>query len=204
MLHSTVNFFKHVKFQKKLFGLGMAAERKKAFNLATKTGFLTVIVLLQILYVFVPMVTAAKENRHKNIQLNSEELTQTSLTSSQVDFLSGTWQGTYICPQGLTNIKLVISAKNENNIDAVFMFYANSNNQTVPSGSFRMKGILLNLNSPDIPNTLELKATRWISRPSGYLTVDLQGNILPSQDRIVGNVLNASGCSNFDVTKVRN
>jgi hypothetical protein len=53
-----------------------------------------------------------------------------------------------------------------------------------------------------VPDTLELKAINWISRPSGYMAIDLQGNISPSEKRIIGNVLNAPSCSNFDVVKV--
>ena len=60
--------------------------------------------------------------------------------ASNPSYLNGTWIGTYVCAQGLTSVRLNISAKNDNNIDAVFSFYANANNVNVPPGSFRMKG----------------------------------------------------------------
>jgi hypothetical protein len=125
-----------------------------------------------------------------------------ALKSSKLKLLNGTWEGTYICAQGLTKMRLIIKAQSMTNIDAIFIFSAHASNPTIPSGSFRMKGRYTNFNLVDVPDTLELKAINWISRPSGYMTIDLQGNILPSEKRIIGNVLNAPSCSNFDVVKV--
>jgi hypothetical protein len=98
---------------------------------------------------------------------------------------------------------LVIDAKSSTEINAVFIFSAHASNPTVPSGSFTMRGVYSNFNSTEIPNTLELKAFDWITRPSGYVSVDLQGNVLSNEKRIVGNVLNAPNCTKFDVVKVK-
>jgi hypothetical protein len=106
--------------------------------------------------------------------------------------LNGTWEGAYTCPQGLTNLKLVITAKSMKNINAVFQFSPHPNNPNTPSGSFRMKG---NLERPDL---LYLKATTWINKPAGYMTVDLRGNIYSS--RIIGNIL-SDGCSAFELKR---
>jgi hypothetical protein len=186
-----------------LLKLRTVAKSVRVFHITVNLAILTTAALLPTLYLLTPLTAIAEEFGYKDTELRVKQSKQPFLIASEVDFLSGTWQGTYICPQGLTNIKLVIDAKNASEIDAVFIFYANASNQTVPSGSFQMQGNFKNLNSREIPNVLELKATKWISHPSGYITVDLQGNVLPSQDRIVGNVLNAPGCSNFDVVKVR-
>ena len=100
----------------------------------------------------------------------------------------------------MTSLKLVITAKSTTEIDAVFLFSAHPQNPNVPSSSFRMKGNLEVFNSPDIPDLLDLKATTWMNRPSGYVTVDLRGDVSNSRQRITGNVV-ASGCSTFDVVK---
>lgn len=42
----------------------------------------------------------------------------------QVEFLNGTWEGTYVFRPGLTSLKLVIKAKSTTEIDAVFLFSA--------------------------------------------------------------------------------
>ncbi len=72
---------------------------------------------------------------------------QSSSVASQVEFLNGTWEGTYVCRQGLTNLKLVVKAKSTTEIDAVFLFSAHPQNPNVPSGSFRMTGNLEIFNS---------------------------------------------------------
>lgn len=143
-----------------------------------------------------------KDNINAETQLNSAllKLLQANI-SEQIDFLNGTWDGTYTCGQGLTNLKIVIEAKNANEIDALFIFSPHSSNPSVPSGSFRMKGTYKTFSSPDIPSVLNLQGTTWINRPNGYVTVDLSGNVLPKDKKIAGNVT-TSGCSTFEVIKV--
>jgi hypothetical protein len=127
--------------------------------------------------------------------------TQSSVDSqSQIRFLNGIWEGTYTCTQGLTALKLVITAKNTTEVDAVFLFSPHPQNPNARSGRFRMKGNLEIFNSREIPDLLDLKATTWINRPSDYITVDLRGDVSSSKRRITGNVL-TPGCSTFDVVK---
>lgn len=125
------------------------------------------------------------------------------LVNSQLNFLNGSWEGTYTCRQGLTNLKLVIDVQSLDNIDAVFVFSAHPSQPTVPSGSFKMVGTYKSFNSPDIPSVLNLQGTTWINRPNGYNTVDLSANVDNRADTISGNVT-TSGCSTFTVTKVKN
>lgn len=127
-------------------------------------------------------------------------LAQSISVSSRVAFLNGTWEGSYTCSQGLTKLKLVIEAKSTTDINAVFLFSAHPQNPRVPSGRFRMQGTLEVFDSPDIPDLLDLKATTWINQPSGYITVDLRGDISSSQRKITGNVT-TPGCSTFEVVK---
>lgn len=119
---------------------------------------------------------------------------------SQVSFLNGTWEGSYICPQGLTRLKLLINAKSTTNIDAVFMFSAHPRNPGVPSGRFRMEGTLEVFDSPEMPDLLDLKGTAWINQPSGWFMVDLKGDVSSSKRKITGNIPQP-GCSTFEVVK---
>ncbi|MEO6863703.1 MAG: hypothetical protein ABI180_19530 [Microcoleus sp.] len=128
------------------------------------------------------------------------QLPQSPSISSQLQLLTGTWEGTYVCAQGLTRLKLVIAANSTTEINAVFTFFPHPSNPSVPSGSFRMIGTYTNFNSREIPGLLELKGTTWIIRPSGYMTVDLRGNLFTSDNRIIGDVI-AGGCSKFDLIK---
>jgi hypothetical protein len=141
-----------------------------------------------------PLVGNCTPTQVKNSTVHSKSI------ASQAAFLSGTWEGTYVCRQGLTRLKLVIKAQSETDIDAVFLFSAHPNNPSVPSGSFRMKGSFESFNSPDIPNLLSLDGTSWIDGSSGYETVDLKGNISSSKRKITGNIT-TPGCSTFSVVK---
>lgn len=165
-------------------------------------GIFAIVGLLPTLYLTTSQIAMAKNGKDKSALLIPNQ-SKIASANSNVEFLNGTWQGTYICRQGLTNLKLIIKAKTPTNINAVFIFSANASNPTVPSGSFRMKGTYENFKDADISNRLELKATDWISQPSGWVTVDLQGNVSSSEKRIVGNVLHPD-CTKFDVVKVRN
>ncbi len=121
--------------------------------------------------------------------------------TSKVEFLNGTWEGTYTCSQGLTNLKLVIDAQSTTEIDAVFLFSAHRSNPNVPSGRFRMAGTLEVFDSPEIPDLLELNATNWINRPSRWKTIDLVGDISSSKRKITGNVQGSKSCTTFNVVK---
>ncbi len=119
---------------------------------------------------------------------------------SRVAFLNGVWEGHYICGQGITNLRLTIEAKSTTNIDAIFLFYEHSLNQGVPLGQFRMEGTLEVFDNPGIPDILDLRATNWVNQPSGYVTVNLIGDVSPSQRKITGNVI-GRGCTRFEVIK---
>jgi hypothetical protein len=118
-----------------------------------------------------------------------------------VKSLNGTWVGTYTCAQGLTNLRLVIDAESQNQVNAVFNFSANNTNPSVPSGSFRMVGTYKNSNSPIKGGLLELRGTTWIKRPKNYVPVNLSANVAPSGFFMSGNVTGNSACTTFDLTK---
>ncbi len=119
---------------------------------------------------------------------------------SSVAFLNGTWEGSYICGEELTNLRLVIEAESATNIEAIFSFYEDNINESLPDGVFRMEGALEVFDPPSIPNILQLRATNWVNQPSGYETVDLIGDVYPSQEKITGNVIGPN-CTQFELIK---
>ncbi len=120
--------------------------------------------------------------------------------TSPAKILNGNWEGTYVCGQGLTKLKLILQAENDHKVNAIFNFSAHDSNPSVPSGSFRMKGTYQLFDVPEAYNLLELKATSWLERPNGYETVDLLGTIIDAGKKIVGRV-NTPNCSNFELIK---
>ena len=121
--------------------------------------------------------------------------------ASPVDFLNGVWEGSYTCRQGLTKLRLEIQANSPEDIDVVFSFSDHPTNPGNLSGSFRMVGDYNPSNNPNVSGSLDLDATTWINRPSGYSTVDLNGAVSSSTDSIIGDV-DFSGCSTFEVVKL--
>ena len=80
-------------------------------------------------------------------RLNGECLSSSSLPllsalvrssgPSEASTLTGTWNGTYMCVQGETGLRLTINAKSDGKLTATFSFYSVPSNPGVPSGDFR-------------------------------------------------------------------
>lgn len=98
----------------------------------------------------------------------------------------GQWNGTYTASQGETNLKLVINSVDDNGgVDAVFNFSPTTLNYTVPSGSFKMKGIYYK-----DTNVIQLKGVEWINKPVNYEMVNIAGNIDTAKNQINGKINN--------------
>jgi hypothetical protein len=108
----------------------------------------------------------------------------------------GTWTGTYTCGQGATGLRLEVGGSDEASLSAVFGFSALPDNPGVPSGSFAMTGTQFGSN-------VDLRGSEWISRPSGYQTVDLSGLVSDDGATFDGRVRDAGAqCTTFHLTRV--
>ena len=109
--------------------------------------------------------------------------------------LLGDWQGTYVCSQGLTRLRLTISAASHGRLNAIFDFGPVKENSEVPHGRYEMSG---EFNAKT--GRVALRAGKWIVQPTGYFTVDLDGYLNAPGDQITG-VVPAAGCSVFDLKR---
>ena len=109
--------------------------------------------------------------------------------------VTGQWEGTYTCAQGLTGLTLTLGNRVVGYMPAVFSFYAVPSNPGVPSGSFRMDGRLDG-------HRLVLTAGEWITQPVGYRTVDLDGIVTPDGQTYVGDVIGGLACTTFSLSKM--
>ena len=106
--------------------------------------------------------------------------------------MSGDWEGTYVCSQGLTGLDLRVTASQSGKLTAFFDFYPVTKNPTVPSGSFVMTG---SYNAKRV----SLSPGKWLAEPAGYETVGLSG-VTPGFNGVNtfrGSVLDALGCTTF-------
>jgi len=108
------------------------------------------------------------------------------------------WDGSYTCPQGLTQLTLSISHDPATNqLTALFSFTAPSPdaNTAGASGCFTMVG-----EYDPASRAVSLRGDEWICHPPLYFTVDLEGTFEPDRPALVGHV-GTAGCTTFDVTQ---
>ncbi len=106
---------------------------------------------------------------------------------------AGVWVGQYIRGQGTTALTLSITAARPR---ALFHFYPAPSNNTVPEGCFEMESTF----DADT-GQIALKAGAWISRPEGYVTVDLEGRISADGGAMTGTVTGPY-CTTFELRRV--
>jgi hypothetical protein len=176
---------------------------------------LTALSFVVSLIPFVTAPSASQKNfsitagQHRSAPIFLAQAPSTNLpigNLSKVSFLTGTWEGTYTCGQGLTSLRLVIDAQSPTEISAVFIFSPHPSNPNIPSGSFEMTGTYRTFDSPDVPGVLELEGVNWLNQPSGWSMVNLTGNVSAADDEIRGNVVplqGGTGCTTFEVTRRR-
>lgn len=103
--------------------------------------------------------------------------------------VTGSWRGTYVCNQGLTNMTLTLAQRpNSVLVTGIFRFEGRA------SGSYTVRGTATS-------STLSLRGDNWLRRPSGYEMVSLRAPLSSvNPDEIRGTVTGV-GCSTFSVRR---
>jgi serine/threonine protein kinase len=107
--------------------------------------------------------------------------------------LTGTWTGSYFCPQGQTGLRLVLKATSSGSLTATFTFYPTSTNVSVPSGSFALTGSYS-------AKGFQLTPDHWISKPQNYSMVGLDGAASSGDTALSGTIV-SPGCTTFSVSR---
>jgi hypothetical protein len=107
----------------------------------------------------------------------------------------GEWRGKYACGQGVTALTLTVSELQGGKLKARFDFGPLPENPQVPVGAFEMSGQL-----DAKTRRVSFRAGKWIKAPANYFTVDLEGYVEASGNRITG-VVPSAGCSVFDLAR---
>lgn len=108
--------------------------------------------------------------------------------------INGTWQGSYICNQGLTGLTLTVAPTKDGSARGVFRFYQVDENPGVPDGCFAMSGTVSG-------NGIQLQAEAWLYRPKHYVTVDLAGTLSPDGTSLAGSIFGPN-CTTFVLHRV--
>jgi hypothetical protein len=117
-------------------------------------------------------------------------------TPADATSISGTYQGRYVCSQGVTGLTLTLEGTAEGNVVARFDFYAVPENPSVPSGSYLLSGIFFS------DSSLHLDPVRWIRQPPLYEMVPLRGKVVIEDGQLVyKGTIPYSGCGAFRVVR---
>lgn len=113
--------------------------------------------------------------------------------------IDGVWKGAYECGQGSTGLTLTLEGNADGTITGSFEFYPRPNNPYVATGSFQVRGYMSD------GYNFTLNGSQWISQPYNYSMVNLSGRITREKEGgpllLFGNVLGASGCTQFYADK---
>ncbi|MEV0454047.1 hypothetical protein [Catellatospora methionotrophica] len=109
-------------------------------------------------------------------------------------FLSGTWEGTYRCRQGLTGLKLTVFVVDEHEVEAMFEFFPVSSNPGVPRGSFVLDGTYTATGFTLLPG-------HWVKRPGDYVMVGLEASFAAAAGQSIRGEVTDSACDDFQVKK---
>jgi hypothetical protein len=107
--------------------------------------------------------------------------------------LTGTWTGSYVCPQGRTGLRLALKATSGGGLTATFSFSPTAGNVSVPSGSFALTGSYS-------AKGFQLTPDHWISKPQNYSMVGLTGAANKSDTVLNGSIV-SPGCTTFSVSR---
>ncbi len=110
--------------------------------------------------------------------------------------LTGSWVGQYGCAQGTTGLTLTVTEARKSRVRALFHFYPDASEPSVPEGCFEMDGTYDSLSGH-----IEFRAGNWILRPDGYVTVDLTGEVSAGGGAMSGSVIGPS-CDRFSLRHV--
>lgn len=110
------------------------------------------------------------------------------------DTLPGAWIGSYTCGQGLTGLTLHLERAGVD-LRGVFHFYPLPDNPLAAEGCFEMSGST----DPADPAAVALRATRWLSRPWSYVTVDLDGEV--TSEGVFNGDVAGPGCGTFSLRR---
>jgi hypothetical protein len=109
--------------------------------------------------------------------------------------MTAVWRGKYQCGQGLTGVDVSIHANEDGSLAAKLKFYPVPENPKVPAGEFQMFGRF-----DQRSRRVELRPAMWISRPAGYSSYPLSGELDGSGQRITGRV-RGPRCTTFSLTR---
>lgn len=115
--------------------------------------------------------------------LSSEAISDGSATNTpnaEQSDIKDCYTGSYTAGQGNTMLDFTITnCDSDYNAEALFLFYASKDNLSVPTGSYKMKGSLVE-KCDDGSVKIYFEGTEWIQQPSAYGFINFTAVINPN------------------------
>jgi hypothetical protein len=105
----------------------------------------------------------------------------------------GDWTGKYVCLQGVTGARLILS---EDGSRGVFHFYPLPENPRVPEGCFQVTGVF---NSAS--GALAIVPGAWYLRPRGYKPAAFNGTVDERSQNFAGRIIELQGCASVFLSR---
>lgn len=113
--------------------------------------------------------------------------------------LYSVWEGSYVCTQGITAVRLTIETSSTGAAMGKFEFGPHPNNRSVPNGRYWMTGTLHTTETGALE--LRLVPDRWAERPAGYVMVGLHATSDLELRSLEGDI-DHRGCGKISVRRV--
>jgi hypothetical protein len=107
--------------------------------------------------------------------------------SAQARTAAGDWTGKYVCGQGVTGARLILS---EDGSRGVFHFYPLPENPRAAEGCYQVTGVFNNASG-----ALAIVPGVWYMRPRGYKPAAFSGTVDERSQNFAGKIIELQGCA---------
>jgi hypothetical protein len=108
--------------------------------------------------------------------------------------VGGEWTGKYVCGQGVTGARLIVS---DDGSRGVFHFYPLPENPTVPEGCFQVAGVF----NPTTGALAILPTGTWYLKPRNYLPAAFSGTVDGRGEGFSGKIVGLTGCASIFMSR---
>src|ERR1700712_4695208 len=105
----------------------------------------------------------------------------------------GEWTGKYVCGQGVTGARLILSPDGSR---GVFHFYPLPDNPRVPEGCYQVTGVF-----NDATGALAIIPGEWYLKPRGYTGAAFSGTIEAGSQNFSGKINGLQGCASVFLSR---
>src|SRR3569832_1498152 len=113
--------------------------------------------------------------------------------TAQVRSAGGEWTGKYVCRQGVTGVRLILS---EDGSRGLFQFFPLPENPAVPEGCFQVTGVF---NSST--GALAVIPGTWYLKPRNFVSITFSGTVDERGENFDGKIVGLAGCASVFLSR---